>query len=254
MSGNSDPQMAKYLSLSNELGSMAGDKSLRGALADLVAMMHELDVRFALFGAFAVAAYVKERRSTMDVDIVAPQAGIDLIRLRAGDFGFTVTQGQDPESRMLVLMHRDGATIDVLNNQGFADLDHITTVALPGLGDIPVASAEDIVRAKLRTQLPIFKRPTEKRLIDRADLTALLREHPEVLDQVHRSLVSISPQMRSGADPLLQAIEEVCREAQLDLPNPKLAKAWKVWLVLVLFVVLAIGLLTVVVMVINALR
>lgn len=222
---------AKFLDLSDELSAMGSEGSLRQALKDLVAMLEALKVPFALFGALAVGAYVEERRSTLDVDIVSPQEGIEKIRAHAGEFGFTENPGQAADARMVTFTHKNGAVVDVLNSQGFADLERVTMAEFPGIGTVPVASVYDLVEAKLRTQLPTWRpaRTTEKRLIDRADITAMLRQHPEVLDEVYRKLV------RSRSDhneAMIALIAEISREANLALPNEVLSKSWKVWLAL----------------------
>jgi hypothetical protein len=215
-----------YLRLSAEVnGGAAGASvnSLENGFRDMVAMFRAIGAPYALFGAFAVAAYVPERRSTLDIDVVAARTVSKAILDNAPAFGFREDRQGQQDLPVLRFRHRDGALLDViLSPEGFADLQAVETVELPGIGPVPVASAVDLAFSKLRTQMKQWARAPEKRLTDRADLLALLKSNPDLPNDLLARLLKQPHAGRPAGqrqDDMLATFRQVCREGGFEAPR-----------------------------------
>jgi hypothetical protein len=214
-----------YLRLSAEVNGGAGQASpnaLENAFRDMVAMFRAIGTPYALFGAFAVAAYVPERRSTLDIDVVAAPAVSQAILDNAPAFGFRESRQGQQDLPILRFTHRDGALLDViLSPEGFADLQAAETVEFPGIGPVLVASAVDLAFSKLRTQMKEWGRAPEKRLTDRADLLALLKNNPGLPGDLLARLRKQTQAARRGGgheEDILATFREACREGGIEVP------------------------------------
>lgn len=218
MPGIEEDRLRAYLGLSEQVNGLGngGRAGMADALRDAVRMFRGLHLEYALFGAFAVAAYVPERRSTLDIDFVTRADAGAALAQAAPDFGFEV----DPNHReapILRFRHRSGTILDILCDPlGFADLDKIRQIDLPGVGIISLADPLDVAYSKLRTQAATAQRDPQKRLIDRSDLVAMLREHPGLERELRARIPSVRAtglKRSERGETLAQILQAVCRDA-----------------------------------------
>lgn len=202
-------------------GGDIGQDALAAALHDLVALLREVKSPYALIGAFAVAGYVAERRSTTDIDVVAAPDQWERIRAASGAHHFEeLPKGDDALIRSF--MHRGGVRVDlILDDHGaFADLEKTNVVQVPGIGTVRVASAVDVAWSKLRTQSRNWTRDPQKRASDYSDLIGMLRRRPALAAELALRLVR-------GADPydMRANLRRACADAGVPPPSPRLRLA-----------------------------
>lgn len=223
--------LADYLTLSDEIRSLddAPPNSVREAFRDLLRMMNELDIPYAMFGAFAVAAYVSERRSTLDIDVVARPEHLSLVRARCGEFGFEEI-ARDPEAIFRSFRHRNGVRVDCIfdDRAAFVDFTHAHSVDVPAVGRVVVADIVDIALAKLRTQPANWPRDPKKRAQDYSDLVAMLEENPALAEALYERITPSSALGESRDHRNLREIlRRACGEAGTPFPDASLLSGWR---------------------------
>ncbi len=217
---NSD-RFADYVRLGEEMRDIysenAGDFS--EAIRDMIRMFQTLEIPYAVIGALAVAAYVDERRSTRDIDVVAPPEWKSKLISHAKEFGF-VDFSSPEDSPIQRVVHRNGVPLDIIfDTLGFADLRNTEIIELENIGQLRIAAILDIAYCKLLTQDPKFRRAEEKRLVDRADLVALLRKDKNLPTALLQRIGgAFGPQKRRILDRLL-SLHESCAEAGVEVPE-----------------------------------
>jgi hypothetical protein len=170
------------------------------ALAHAAAMLHGLGQAFALVGGLAVSVRA-EVRFTRDVDLavaVADDAGAEqlIYRLRDGGYEVIATVEHETRDRLATarLLGSAAVVVDLLLARSGIERELIaraTSVEVPGVGDIPVARAEELLALKVLSM-------TERRLQDRMDALNLLSFTPELdLEAVRANLELIQ---RRGYD------------------------------------------------------
>jgi hypothetical protein len=221
MGSTEEDRVRSYLSLSEQVNGFGsgGRAGMAEALRDAVRMFQALKVEYALFGAFAVAAYVTEKRSTLDIDIVTTREAADLIRKAAPDFAFAPS-GPADQSAILRFRHSGGADVDfICDPLGFADLTKTVIVSIAHVGEVPVAAIIDVAYSKLRTQLERFQRGLAKKASDRADLINLIINNPGIV-AVLREKAASSIEGRSGGsvpgEKMTDLLEGICRDAGVE--------------------------------------
>ena len=168
---------------------MASDIVLR-ALGQAWQCLDSFPGRKAVFGGLALSAW-NHSRSTKDVDIIFDPAGtplhLILAKLGAADFRAkgrnAVIRLDDAEYIQVLYEPRDALMpiqVDLLMaNSEFESqaLNRSELLSVPELGrDVAVVRCEDLIVMKLRAG----------RLIDRADVVALLRANRESMEMAHR--------------------------------------------------------------------
>lgn len=168
----------------------AFERALATAAAELVAAGQ----RFALVGGLAVSVRA-EVRFTRDVDFavaVGADAEAESLVCRLRERGYRAVASVEHETRRRLstvrLLSPEGVKIDLLFASSGVELEIVTRalpVALPGLGPIPVARAEELLVMKVLSM-------TDRRLQDRLDARQLLAHNPELdLDDVRRTLRTV---------------------------------------------------------------
>lgn len=168
----------------------AFERALATAAAELVAAGQ----RFALVGGLAVSVRA-EVRFTRDVDFavaVGADAEAESLVYRLRERGYRAVASVEHETRRRLstvrLLSPEGVKIDLLFASSGVELEIVTRalpVALPGLGPIPVARAEELLVMKVLSM-------TDRRLQDRLDARQLLAHNPELdLDDVRRTLRTV---------------------------------------------------------------
>jgi len=244
-----DERFQFYLDLNEDVRTLTGGPrdTLRRAFADLIHLLEDVGAPYALFGAFAVAVYTDERRTTRDIDVVTGKAWIGVIREQAHRYGFTeIAKPEDARIRNFV--HQTGVHLDVLfDEHGFADLHSTQKVTFAGIGDIRVATAFDIAYAKLRTQRGDWPRDPSKRATDYGDLVALLRGRPAVARELLQKITPGQFQWQQNANiELREVLLKACREAGAEFPDVSFfgrltrRRAWWFGFLLVLAVLLVL--------------
>lgn len=245
--------LADYLTLSDEIRGLEDGppNAVRQAFRDLLRMLNDLEITYAMFGAFAMAAYVTERRSTLDIDVVARTEHLLLLRQRAAEYGFDELP-KDPEAVIRSFMHRNGVRIDLIfdDRAAFVDLDHTLTIDVPRVGRVVVADIVDVAFSKLRTQRSDWKRNPRKRAQDYADLVAMIGENPDLAESLARRLF---PPGTPPPDQVSRKLQAVLRQAciQAEVPPPQFqrvqfagvhwgsSRAWLTWTLLVIALLIA---------------
>ena len=236
------PRLRAYASLSDEVGSMTRSpeaNSLVAAFEDMIRLLRDMRVGYAVIGAFAVSAYVTERRSTRDIDVVVEKGNGERLRKHAPDYGFRETSAHGgPGGGILRFRHDGGAMLDViLNPTGFAELDKVNMFDWPELGKVAVASAEDVAWSKLCTQDEYGNRFPEKRAVDRGDLIAILRNNPHLANVLWKRFeeakgLTFSKNTKSP-------LAAICREA--SIPPPGGSPILDNWILVSLAIVVGMG-------------
>ncbi len=219
-----DPKRAKsYLDYNGEINAVEGKgiHSFEDAFRDTIRMFNDLGIKFALFGAHAVAAYVSDHRATHDVDVVTSRENISTILRHASHYGFDrITE--DDKAPIQSFQHRSGIPLDIIfDARGFADLEQVRMLPFGNMGLVPVASPVDIAFSKLRTQSTDWQRKPEKRASDLADLIQLIRENPQLADQLMDRLGPIKPtefaETGNEKTRLRAILRDVCSEAMVSI-------------------------------------
>ena len=209
----------------------------------MVRMFNDLDIKFALFGAHAVAAYISDHRATHDVDVVTSRENISMILHHASHYGFDLVT-EDDKAPIQSFQHRSGIPLDIIfDARGFADLEQIRMIQFGNIGLVPVASPVDIAFSKLRTQSANWQRKPEKRASDLADLIQLIRENPQLADQLADRIKPTEPPKITKADnektQLRAILGDVCSKAKV--PAPENAIRTPVFLIILVAVVVLIA-------------
>lgn len=216
---------AQFLALSDDVGGLGGASQggIAIAFSDLLRMLADLGVEYAVFGAFAVAAYVSERRSTLDIDVVASPQFEARIREAAARYDLH-EQSREDAVDIRTFVHRSGVRVDIIFDArgASADLRAARQVELAGLGVVPVADIFDVAWAKLRTQNRAWPRDPAKRATDYADLVALLRSDSTLAPRLYERVTGMWELPRgerwTNAEEILQ---RVCNDAEVPYPEGK---------------------------------
>lgn len=225
MSGSpEDNRMESYVRLVEQVQQLHSDDpaSFIEAIRDAARMFDELRVPYAIIGALAVAAYVEERRTTEDIDVVTDAADKERVLTHAHEYGF-LDHTRESESPIHRLRHKSGVALDIIfNAHGFADLATTREVRMGAAGRVRVASRVDIAYAKLLTQDSTLGRPKVKMLVDMSDLVALLRSDPSLSQELLRRMG-----IRASARPVPADVDRrnvllaACANAGVPLPMEK---------------------------------
>lgn len=251
MSKQPDPSwISSYVSQSEQVNGTPG--ALTAAFRDLAALFASSGIDYAVFGAFAVAAYVPERRSTLDIDVVTREENLEEFRKLAPEYGFQEVPREDEGVRIVRFRHRNGTMLDlILDSIGaFADLRQARMVTIQGLGEVRVASALDAAYSKMRTQRRDWPRSAAKRAVDRSDLIMLLQSQPDLVAQLEERIEIKQPYLPPNEQnryfEMERVLAEVTREAGLSPRGDRRALGLRRILLLFLtavgFVLLVIGL------------
>ncbi len=163
------------------------DRSLR----DLVRILDEEKVVYALIGGLALQFWRREPRTTLDIDLAVERlSDVPGARLEAAGFRLT---GHFPHSQNW--QGPDGTPVQFADDPAFAQA--IATAGLHPMGPLTlrVISAEWLTRAKLRAAADPARRRS-KRLQDWVDAFGLVEEHPEIasrLSEAERAALRAPP-------------------------------------------------------------
>lgn len=196
---------------------MSDDPDLVRTLTDFAAAARDLDLRWYLFGARAVAAWGCVR-ATHDVDVtvdLGDRPTLDLFR-RLESAGFERRFSYDDafvaRVRVLPMVHRETrmAMDVVLSGPGIEEEFHSSAVAVRfGPTEVPVISPEDLVVTKVLSGRPK----------DLDDVDAILRARGASLDSTRvRGFLSMLESALARSD-LLPALEAAIERTRLRGPR-----------------------------------
>ena len=151
------------------------DRSLR----ELVRILDEGNVVYALIGGLALQFWRREPRTTLDIDLaVRHLSDVPHAELEAAGFQLT---GQFLHSQNW--KGPDGTPVQFSDDPGFAHA--IATAGVHPMGPmrLRVISVECLTRAKLRAAADPARRRS-KRLQDWVDACGLVEDHPEIADHL----------------------------------------------------------------------
>lgn len=149
------------------------------AFRELFGILEEAGTRYALIGGLAVQLWAEEARTTLDIDVaVLSYAAIPRRALEAAGFRLL---GRHEHSENW--MGPDDTPVPFSQDPAFAALvEHAVTRSFEG-GQVRVASAIELVRAKLRAARDVARRPS-KRMRDLADAQSLIEREPDLERQL----------------------------------------------------------------------
>jgi predicted nucleotidyltransferase len=164
---------------------------IESALATIAHDLSAADKRFALIGGIAISVRA-EVRFTRDVDVavaVVDDAEAEELVYTLSNSGYRPVASVEQEARKrlatirLLSPHR--IKVDLLFASTGIEIETVRraeNVFLPGVGDIPIAKAEELLAMKVLSM-------TDTRLQDRIDAQHLILYNPELdLDRVRENL------------------------------------------------------------------
>ncbi len=149
------------------------------SLIELARLFATEEVSYALIGGVAVQIWSAEPRTTIDIDIAIASHG-DLPRDEMRRAGFVFGTRFAPSENWT---GPDGTPVQFSDDPAFSDA--VSRAQTHSVGDtaLRVASVIDLVKAKLRAAKDPARRRA-KRLMDLADATALVEQHPAVRSEL----------------------------------------------------------------------
>jgi hypothetical protein len=141
--------------------SASGDEALRDltAFAELLALLEREAIQYAVIGGCAVGVYARlrgERVLSMDLDIYAAPATLNLLIGRARDLGLQIQKGLEARTVPVAVFEWRGMEINVLTaSRGLPEPDAVIRdareVQLDDMGAllVPVADPFDLLKNKL---------------------------------------------------------------------------------------------------------
>jgi len=186
-------------------------------LADIVRALREARQPFALVGGMAVAVR-GEPRFTRDVDLavaIADDAAMEALVLRLRDRAYSVVALVEHDARRRLatarLAGRSGLVVDLIAASSGIEAEVIeaaTAVDVPGVGELPVARAEDLLAMKVLSM-------TDVRPQDRADALGLLWVNSQMdLGVVRGRLQLITDRGYNREQALAEKLARLVREAE----------------------------------------
>jgi predicted nucleotidyltransferase len=164
---------------------------IESALATIAHDLSAADKRFAVIGGIAISVRA-EVRFTRDVDVavaVADDAEAEALVYTLSNSGYRPVASVEQEARKRLatirLLSPYGMKVDLLFASTGIEIETVQkaeNVFLQGVGDIPVAKAEELLAMKVLSM-------TDTRLQDRIDAQHLILYNPELdLDRVRENL------------------------------------------------------------------
>jgi len=194
------------------------DSSPQAALGDIVRWLVARKLPFALVGGLAVSIR-GEVRFTRDVDLAVSMSEAELQRviadLRAARYEIHSILEHDVAKRTATvrLVTREGVHVDLLAAQTGIEPEIVasaTPVELPDVGEVPVASAEDLLATKILSMGP-------RRRQDLDDAVRLMTSNPDLdLGRVREMLELIHDRGFDRGEDLAGKLRQVLDEAEAD--------------------------------------
>lgn len=129
--------------------------TLRTALGEIGALLDGLSIRWALAGGLAANRYRRSPRHTDDVDLLLANTGpgLDMLESTLTDAGWSV-QRADPRGELLRARHSQLGPVDLLiagtpYQQEALHRAVVDVEMVPGAGEVPVLTVEDVIVHKL---------------------------------------------------------------------------------------------------------
>ena len=129
--------------------------TLRTALGEVGALLDGLSIRWALAGGLAANRYRRSPRHTDDVDLLLANTGpgLDMLESTLTDAGWSV-QRADPRGELLRARHSELGPVDLLiagtpYQQEALRRAVVDVETVPGAGEVPVLTVEDVIVHKL---------------------------------------------------------------------------------------------------------
>lgn len=182
------------------------------ALAHAASVLHEMGQAFALVGGLAVSVRA-EVRFTRDVDLavaIADDSAAETLVYQLRDAGYQVvaTVEHETQDRMATarLCGSAGVVVDLLLASSGIEgevVERATLVDFPGVGEIPVARAEELLALKILSM-------TDRRLQDRLDALNLIAFEPHLdLEVVRANLALIEQRGYQRGQDLAAKLDEL---------------------------------------------
>jgi predicted nucleotidyltransferase len=194
------------------------EASPQRALRDIVGWLESRRLPFALVGGLAVSVR-GEVRFTRDVDLVLSVGETDLDRivrdLRAARYEIHALFEHEVARRtsLVRLVTREAIHVDLLVASSGIEPEIVadaTIVEIPGVGGVPVATAEDLLATKVLAMGP-------RRRQDLDDAIRLVLSNPDLdLERVRARLALISARGFDRGQVLSGKLQQVLAEAEAD--------------------------------------
>lgn len=191
------------------------------ALRDLSQELAQRGVAFAVVGGIA-ASIRGEVRFTRDVDValqIASDDGVErLVRgLRGSGYEVHALIEHVTQRRIATVRLRSpsGVLTDLLTASSGIEpevVDRATLVAIDGVGDVPIAAAEELLALKILSM-------TDRRLQDRIDARNIVLANPALdLARVRAELATIRERGYDRGEPLDEKLASILRECAEPVP------------------------------------
>jgi hypothetical protein len=170
-------------------------------------MFNDFGVPYVITGGLAAQLYSDQPRMTVDVDVVSLRAAFKV----GQDAAPWARYGCDlvfDRRRYIKLKHTAGnVEIDIHVDTRFARLLDEPVYELVEGQTVAFAAPAAIAFAKLRTQRADWPRDPIKRVKDRADLMAILRNYPQIVDKLRADPMT-TDEMRQILDVVLSDLRK----------------------------------------------